>query len=146
MIAGMAQLNDKAAEVMNAFQVNSCTDVTGFGLLGHLKEMIQASHTGAEINYKKVPLLPMTWELAAMNMIPGGTRNNLQFVEDIVKWDKNVPELAKIILADAQTSGGLLITLPEKEANKFIEKCRLAGISDAVIIGEITKGERINVR
>jgi cysteine desulfurase len=146
MIAGMAQLNDKAAEVMTAFQVNSCTDVTGFGLLGHLKEMIQASHAGAEIDYKKVPLLPMTWELAAMNIIPGGTRNNLQFVEDVMEWNENVPELAKIILADAQTSGGLLITLPAKKADKFIEQCRLAGISDAVAIGNIIKGEKILVR
>jgi cysteine desulfurase NifS/selenium donor protein len=146
MIAGMAQLNDKAAEVMNAFKVNSCTDVTGFGLLGHLKEMIQASRTGAEIDYKKVPLLPMTWELAAMNMIPGGTRKNLQFVKDVMDWDENVPELAKIILADAQTSGGLLITLPEKEADKFIEQCLIAGISDTVAIGSIIKGEKIRVR
>jgi cysteine desulfurase NifS/selenium donor protein len=145
MIAGMAQLNDKAVEVMHAFEVNSCTDVSGFGLLGHLKEMIQASHTGAEIDYKKVPLLPMTWELAAMNMIPGGTRNNLQFVEDVMDWGENVPELAKKILADAQTSGGLLITLPAKEASKFLEKCRIAGISEAVIIGIITKGEKIRV-
>jgi len=146
MISVMAQLNDKAAEVMTAFPVSACTDVTGFGLLGHLKEMIQGSHTGAEVDHKKVPVLPMTWELATMNMIPGGTRNNLQFVEDIVDWDDGVPELAKVILADAQTSGGLLITLPAKEADKFIAQCRLAGISDAVVIGSIKKGKRIRVR
>jgi cysteine desulfurase NifS/selenium donor protein len=146
MIAGMAQLNDKAAEIMTAFQVNSCTDVTGFGLLGHLKVMIQASHAGAEIDYKKVPLLPMTWELAAMNMIPGGTLNNLQFVEDVMEWDENVPELVKIILTDAQTSGGLLITLPAKDANKFIKQCLLVGIGEAVAIGNISKGEKIFVR
>jgi selenide,water dikinase len=88
----------------------------------------------------------MTWELAAMNMIPGGTRKNLQFVKDVMDWDENVPELAKIILADAQTSGGLLITLPEKEADKFIEQCLIAGISDTVAIGSIIKGEKIRVR
>jgi selenium donor protein len=146
MIAGMAQLNDKAAEIMSDFPVNSCTDVSGFGLLGHLKEMIQASHAGAEIDYKNVPVLPMTWELAAMNMIPGGTRNNLQYVEDVMEWEENVPELAKIILADAQTSGGLLITLPVKDANKFIKQCRLVGISEAVVIGKIMKREKIFVR
>jgi len=81
-----------------------------------------------------------------MNMIPGGTLNNLQFVEDTVDWDENVPELAKVILADAQTSGGLLITLPDKEADKFIAECRLAGISDAVVIGSIKKGKKIRVR
>jgi len=145
MIAVMTQLNDKAAEVMTAFPVSACTDVTGFGLLGHLKEMIRGSHTGADIDHKKVPVLPMTWELAAMNMIPGGTRNNLQYVEDIVDWDEDVPELAKVILADAQTSGGLLITLPAKDAEKFIAQCRLTGISDAVVIGYITKGNRIRV-
>src|SRR5450759_227664 len=92
MIAVMTQLNDKVAEVMTAFPVSACTDVTGFGLLGHLKEMIRGSHTGAEVDHKKVPVLPMTWELAAMNMIPGGTRNNLQYVEDIVDWDEGVTE------------------------------------------------------
>jgi cysteine desulfurase len=145
MIAVMTQLNDKAAEVMTAFPVSACTDVTGFGLLGHLKELILGSHTGAVVDHKKVPVLPMTWELAAMNMIPGGTRNNLKFVEDTVDWDEGVPELAKVILADAQTSGGLLITLPAQEADKFIEQCRLIGISDAVVIGSITKGKMIQV-
>jgi cysteine desulfurase NifS/selenium donor protein len=145
MIAVMTQLNNKTAKIMTAFPVSACTDVTGFGLLGHLKEMIRGRHIGAEVDHKKVPVLPMTWELAAMNMIPGGTRNNLQFVEDIIEWDENVPELAKMILADAQTSGGLMITLPAKEANKFIEQCRLAGISDAAVIGNIKKGENIRV-
>jgi cysteine desulfurase NifS/selenium donor protein len=146
MIAMMTRLNDKAAEVMTAFPVSACTDVTGFGLLGHLKEMINGSHCGAEIDYKKVPIMPMTWELAGMKMIPGGTRNNLDFIKDIVDWDEAVPELAKLILADAQTSGGLLITLPASHAQKFIKQCRLAGIGDAVVIGRIVKGKRIRVR
>jgi cysteine desulfurase NifS/selenium donor protein len=145
-IAVMARLNNKTAEIMSAFKVNSCTDVTGYGLLGHLKEMILGSQTGADLDYKKVPLLPMTWELAAMNMIPGGTRNNLQYVEDIVEWDDSMPELAKIILADAQTSGGLLITLPANESDKFVRQLQHAGIDDASEIGKITKGKKIRVR
>jgi selenide,water dikinase len=131
---------------MNAFPVNSCTDVTGFGLLGHLKEMILGSKTGAEIDYKEVPVLPMVWELAASNIVPGGTINNLKYIEDIVDWDEGVPEIAKIILADAQTSGGLLITVPSNEADNLIQRCRLAGIIDAVIIGKITAGKRIVVK
>jgi cysteine desulfurase NifS/selenium donor protein len=146
MIDMMTLLNDKAAEIMSAFPVSACTDVTGFGLLGHLKEMMSGSNTGAEIDHKKVPVLPMTWELAAMNMIPGGTRNNLEYVEDIVDWDDGVPEMAKFILGDAQTSGGLLITLPAEQADKFIAQCRLAGISDAGVIGRIVKGKRIRVK
>jgi selenide,water dikinase len=142
----MAQLNDKAAEVMADFPVTACTDVTGFGLLGHLKEMTAGSHTGAVIDSRKVPVLPMAWELAAMNMIPGGTRNNLQFVEDVVEWQEDVPEIAKVILADAQTSGGLLITLREKDADKFIKACRKAGISEAVVIGNIREGNSILVK
>jgi cysteine desulfurase NifS/selenium donor protein len=145
MVACMSQLNAKAAEIMSGYNVNACTDVTGFGLLGHLKEMIVGSHTGAEIDYRSVPVLPMTWEFAAMNMIPGGTKNNLQFVEDIVDWSEDVPELAKLILTDAQTSGGLLITLPIDESDRYIEQCRLEGIP-AVLIGNIIKGGRINVR
>jgi cysteine desulfurase NifS/selenium donor protein len=147
MIAGMVQLNDKAAEVMTAFPVSACTDVTGFGLLGHLKEMIQGSHTGAEVDYKKVPLLPMTWELAAMNMIPGGTRNNLKYVEDIVDWDENVPELAKMILSDAQTSGGLLVSIPYNLAGDFLLALHQKGITEAAIIGNIKAGpSSIHVR
>ncbi|MCX6247025.1 MAG: selenide, water dikinase SelD [Bacteroidetes bacterium] len=146
MISMMARLNDKAAAVMAGFPVSACTDVTGFGLLGHLKEMILGSKTGAEIDYKKVPVLSTVWALAAMNMIPGGTRNNLQYVEEITDWDEGVPELAKVILADAQTSGGLLIALPPKYSDEFVEECRKAGISEAVVIGNIKKGKRIRVK
>ncbi len=140
MIAIMAQLNDKVAEVMTAFPVSACTDVSGFGLLGHLKEMVQRSQRGAEVDHKKVPVLPMTWEMAAMNMIPGGTRNNLQYVEDIVDWDEEVPELAKLILADAQTSGGLLVSLPSSLAGDFLFELHQNGIPDAAIIGIINAG------
>jgi cysteine desulfurase len=146
MISTMTRLNDKAGGVIKEFPVNACTDVTGFGLLGHLKEMNIGSKTGARIDYKNVPLLPRTWELAAMNMIPGGTHNNLEFIADIVDWEKSVPELAKLILADAQTSGGLLITVPGIYAEKFIERCLEAGISDAAVIGSITAGTRIIVQ
>ena len=145
LIAVMARLNNKAAEIMATFPVNSCTDVTGFGLLGHLKEMITGSNTGAEIDHKKVPVLPMTWEFAASGMIPGGTLNNLKYIEDITDWGENVPELARVILADAQTSGGLLITLPAGESDKFTEQCRLKGITDVVVIGSIIKGKKIRV-
>ena len=136
----MAELNRKAAEVMAGFSVNACTDVTGFGLLGHLKEMVCGAGVHAMLNTGMVPVLNDAWEYAAAGTIPGGTRNNLDYVKDFVEWDDATPELMKFILADAQTSGGLLISLPENEAADFINQLHDAGIPDAAIIGKISQG------
>ncbi len=139
IISVMSELNDKACDVMLEFPVTACTDVTGFGLLGHLKEMITGSKTGAEITIDDVPILPKVWELAAANIIPGGTKNNLDFISDTVIWDEAVPEIGKIILADAQTSGGLLISVPFNKYKSLLKKLRTTGVPSATLIGRITK-------
>lgn len=141
----MATLNAKAAEVMQQFQVNTCTDVTGFGLAGHLKEVIEASGVGAEIFMDQVPLIDGVYELALAGAIPGGTKNNLDYVSKITRWSHDVSDLMKLIICDAQTSGGLLISVPEKEHQALLEALKKNGIEDAAVIGKITKDREIFV-
>ncbi|MFA4863592.1 MAG: selenide, water dikinase SelD [Bacteroidales bacterium] len=133
----MMMLNKTAAEIMKDFPVSSCTDITGFGLMGHLYEMTSASGVDAEIFSSDVPLLPGAEEMAAANIIPGGTLNNLEFAEKFVIWDEKVSYLRKVLLCDAQTSGGLLIALPERYAEDFLHRMDESGIT-AAIIGRIT--------
>ncbi|MCX6268747.1 MAG: selenide, water dikinase SelD [Bacteroidetes bacterium] len=137
----MAELNRTTAEVMAGFSVNACTDVTGFGLLGHLKEMVCGAGVQAILDTKMIPFMEAAWEYAAAGSIPGGTRNNLDYVKEFVQWKDATPELMKFILADAQTSGGLLISLPENQADLLIRRLQDAGNHDAAIIGKILAGQ-----
>jgi cysteine desulfurase len=136
----MAALNAKAAEVMMSFPVNACTDVTGFGLIGHLKEMVEGSQVTAELFSEKVPLIAGIKDLVLAGAIPGGTKNNLEFVAHITKWSSNITDLMQLILCDAQTSGGLLIALPEKDGHALQSQLKAAGVDTAEIIGRITNG------
>lgn len=144
----MSELNAKAAEIMHKFPVNACTDVTGFGLLGHLKEMTTASNVNAEIFYNQIPFIDGVFDLALADIIPGGTKNNMEFVSSKVVYDKSISELERLIINDAQTSGGLLISVPSDFKDKFIKECFANGISSTVCIGTIKeKGDgKINIR
>ncbi len=133
----MAELNKTAAETMLGFPVNACTDVTGFGLLGHLHEMTQAARVDARIDFQEVPFIDGARELAAMDIVPGGTLNNLSYVTPYVDFDPKLSKTDRILLADAQTSGGLLISLPENEADNLLEALQANGVS-AAKIGEMT--------
>jgi cysteine desulfurase len=137
----MAELNKNAADVISGFPVNACTDVTGFGLLGHLKEMVCSAGLHVYLRAGDVPVLDAAWEYAAAGAIPGGTRNNLEFVKTMVTWNKDMPELMKFILADAQTSGGLLISLPEAHAKEMLSHLHAAGVVRAAIIGRFAEGD-----
>lgn len=134
----MATLNAAAAKAMEKFPVNACTDVTGFGLLGHLKEMTQGSGANANIFSEKVPLISGTMQLAMSGAIPGGTKNNLEFVSEVVDWSDTIPEVMKLILCDAQTSGGLLISIPEKHTEAFLKSLSENQVTGTVI-GKITE-------
>ena len=134
----MAELNAKAADMMQNFPVNACTDITGFGLLGHLKEMTTGSKVNAEIYFNQIPFIEGVFDLALADVIPGGTKNNLAFVADYVHYTENISDIEKLIINDAQTSGGLLISLPEKYAQDFIYKSKQSGISTIQIIGKIS--------
>jgi cysteine desulfurase len=133
----MAKLNRDAAECMRGVSVNACTDVTGFGLLGHLHEMTSASKVDALVEMAAVPILTEAHQFAAMDIIPGGSLNNLDFVSPHVRFGDNISRIDQVLLADAQTSGGLLISLPIEEAGILIESLSKKGIH-ASKVGHIT--------
>ncbi|MCX6244776.1 MAG: selenide, water dikinase SelD [Bacteroidetes bacterium] len=140
VVSVMSSLNRKAAEVMKRYPVNGCTDVTGFGLLGHLKEMVTGANVSAEIYCDCIPVIPGAVEYAAAGAIPGGTLNNLDYVKEVVNFGDAVPRQIQLLLADAQTSGGLLISLPSSLADQFLKDLHREGIAEAAIIGKISKG------
>ena len=135
----MAQLNKIPAEIARNYPVSACTDITGFGLLGHLMEMTKSSKVDASIFIKEVPLIDGALEFAESEIIPGGSKSNLQYVSESLKFDKNISYLDRIILADAQTSGGLLFSLPEAHAETMLKDLKAAKITEAKIIGKIDK-------
>ncbi|MFD2610950.1 selenide, water dikinase SelD [Paenibacillus gansuensis] len=134
----MATLNKTAAETMEPFQVHACTDVTGFGLLGHASEMAKGSAAGIRIARSRVPLLPRVRELAEAGFVPGGTKNNFAHLEGSVTFDPALDQIDQWILCDAVTSGGLLISVSGPEAETLLSKLRGAGV-DAHLIGEVTE-------
>ena len=112
----MTNLNSGGAKAMNAVGVNACTDITGYGLLGHLLEMCQGSKISVTIEFNEIPLMQGVFELAQKGFIPGGTKRNLDHVTPNVNFSKNISQEQKHLLADAQTSGGLLISVPKDRA------------------------------
>nr|WP_114351493.1 selenide, water dikinase SelD [Saliterribacillus persicus] len=136
----MATLNKTAAETMEPFDVHACTDVTGFGLLGHAYEMATASNLEITINYQDVPVLPRVKELATQGAVPGGTKNNFAHVKDAITFKDSMDQIDQWILCDAVTSGGLLIALNDEEATPLLQALREQGV-EAAIIGEITEGK-----
>ena len=137
----MAALNKTAADVAKKYQINACTDITGFGLLGHLLEMARASKVHALINVASIPLLPDVFNFASTGIIPGGTKSNLEYVSAFLKSNIEVTETDKILLSDAQTSGGLLFSLPEESASSFLRSLKMNGVESATIIGKIDNTE-----
>ena len=137
----MKTLNKYAADRLLDLQVNAVTDITGFGLLGHLNEVCEASDVTAEINFNKVPLIEGSKDLAINGFIPGGTRKNLDYYSRNIKFNNSLTNIQKLQLADAQTSGGLLVTLKENEANKFIKNYN----SSSSVIGKVIKKEQHNI-
>jgi cysteine desulfurase NifS/selenium donor protein len=135
----MMALNKTAAEALRRFEVHACTDVTGFGLLGHLREMSVGSGVDAEIDHRMLPIIEGAAELAVAGTIPGGTRNNRAFVEPHVTWDDAVSETYRLMACDAQTSGGLLVALREDQASKAVQAMRATGVEAAAIIGRFTR-------
>ena len=133
----MATLNRRAAEVMRGFHVNACTDVTGFGLLGHLCEMLGEGEIGIKIAIDAVPILPKAEEYAGMGLVPGGAHRNREFYAPKVKGAKDCPPSLLDILYDPQTSGGLLIAVPEKDAAELLRFLQGVGVKDARIIAEV---------
>ena len=135
VVQSMAALNKNAADHLKELDVHAVTDVTGFGLLGHLKEMCHNSGVSSKINFSKLNFLPSVFDLAQSGIMAGGTRRNLDYVKDFVSFGTELTELEHLLAADAQTSGGLLISLPDEDAQKFIQSYG----PPSSIIGHITE-------
>jgi len=133
----MATLNRDAAEVMMNFPVHACTDVTGFGLLGHLAEMVAGSGLGVHIQANRVPILKEALEYAAMGLIPAGMYKNRKFREYMVDFSTSVDILIQDVLFDPQTSGGLLICVAQDSSKDLLYRLKEKGILWAEIIGEV---------
>jgi len=148
VIRSMARLNRSAAEVVQEIGARACTDVTGFGLLGHAFEMIQGTGRGIIIYASQVPLFQEAVSFAEMGLVPGGAYRNRDFRIHQVDIDPDVSRYLSDIFFDPQTSGGLLVAVPEEKANKMVERLKEKGIDEATIIGEIIDEpkERIIVR
>ena len=138
----MAELNRTAAEIMSNFNVSACTDITGFGLLGHLAEMVSGSGMSARILSSQVPVIRQALEFAAMGLIPAGAYNNRAFREEMIIFQGNVDRNRQDILFDPQTSGGLLISINRDEGDEFIAALKDAGIHAASLIGEILNNSK----
>jgi selenide,water dikinase len=133
----MTALNRKAAEVMKGFQVHACTDVTGFGLLGHLSEMLSDDAIGIRVFVDAVPILPGTEEYAGMGLVPGGAHRNREFYTPKVENGEDLSPVLLDVLYDPQTSGGLLIAIPEADAEVILRRLQEQGVKDARIIAEV---------
>lgn len=135
----MTALNKTAAEAMRQVGAHACTDVTGFGLLGHLHEMCEGSGVGARIVLSEIPVLVEAWELVREGVCPGGTKANLAFLEDTVQFEDGITEEQQLVLADAQTSGGLLIAVAPEKADGLIEALKEVNTLASADIGEVVK-------
>ena len=145
VIKVMNTLNNKTCNILKKYQINACTDITGYGLLGHLNEMCIGSNISAKINFNNVPLISNTMKFAKDNIIPGGTKNNLKFIENNILFSDNIEIYKKLILADAQTSGGLLISCSKKDTNALLKELNLNSEFNSAIIGEFMQKENFNI-
>ena len=138
-VAIMSQLNDAASKAMNQAGANACVDVTGFGLLGHLRGMTRASGVGATLDFDAIPFIPGASQLAEDGVAPGGTHRNLDSLQPDVSWDDSITDVQKILLADAQTSGGLLISVPQDKTDALLASLKAHHVQTRALIGHITQ-------
>ncbi len=143
----MAELNRTAAEVMRDYNIHACTDITGFGLLGHMAEMLCGSKVSLRIDFGSLPVLPEALEFASMGLVPAGAHKNRQFRENIVEYSEGITPAKRDILFDPQTSGGLLICCPPDQARDMLQHLHSRGLYEATIMGEVVSspGEKIIV-
>ncbi len=135
----MAALNRTACEALKDFSPNAVTDVTGFGLMGHGFEMAKGSDVSFKISLSDVPMLDGTKELAEQGVVPGGSKSNHKWLENVVEYGESVSDVDQLILCDAITSGGLLVSLPETDSIRYVKYLEELGISEAKIIGSVVE-------
>lgn len=141
----MKRLNGPAAKVMAAFEVHACTDITGNGLLGHAAEIAEGSKAALNIYVDSVPILPHAYDLAVADTFPGGSRANRIFLADVVTAEEGLDAALVWLMYDAQTSGGLLFAVAEKDAEKALAALVDSGIGCAAVIGEVVAGRGIKL-
>lgn len=143
VVTVMTSLNKKAKEVIENYPISACTDITGFGLLGHAMEMASSSNVTFEIDVKKVPYIEGALDMAKMGLVPAGAYKNKEYTQDDVDIN-NIEECYLDALYDPQTSGGILITLPESEVDKIMADFEKKNMDTKVaIIGRVVKkGEK----
>ncbi len=144
-VRSMTTLNDGAMRAAIEVGVSAVTDVTGFGLLGHLTQMLDASQVAAELGYESLPILSHAWNLASRGIVPGGTQRNLE-AADRVTWSDDLTPADRLLCVDAQTSGGLLLAVPPEHESALLETLRREATPAAAVIGRVTKGAPGSIR
>lgn len=145
-VISMSTLNLGAAKAMIAAGVHAATDVTGFGLLGHLSEMLTDASVDAVLEADAIPLLPGTRELAEEGAIPGGSRRNMDALDGVIGWGEAITDLERLIFCDAQTSGGMLMAVSPDRLDDLLSRLHAERVIVAAVIGELREGSgRIRV-
>jgi selenide,water dikinase len=144
-VRSMTTLNDGAARAALKVGVSAATDVTGFGLIGHLAGMLEASKVAAELAFDAIPLLPHARNLASRGVIPGGTERNLE-AADRVEWAQDLSPADRYLCVDAQTSGGLLLVVPPEQEAALVAALREEATPTAAVIGRIVTGTPGSIR
>jgi selenide,water dikinase len=140
IVESMSALNQSASETMRAFGAHACTDITGFGFIGHAQEMARGSQVGMVVRTREVPVFPEALDYARIGLIPAGAYSNRQFFSCCVDLDPDVSPLLVDILYDPQTSGGLLISLPSEKAEGLVAALKEKGERISAIVGEVVEG------
>lgn len=139
-VKSMVQLNREASEAALKARAHAATDITGFGLTGHLGNLAEASRVAIRIEAGRVPVLEGAVDLVEEGFVPGGTKRNLADSESRVTYESELPQAAKVILADAQTSGGLAIAVPPQKTNMLLEELEARSVK-AAVIGQVVAGQ-----
>lgn len=144
-VRSMTTLNDGAMRAAIQVGVSAATDVTGFGLVGHLTQMLDASQVAAELAYESLPILSHAWNLASRGIVPGGTQRNLEAAERVA-WSNDLTPADRLLCVDAQTSGGLLLAVPPEHESALLEALQREATPAAAVIGRVTKGAPGTIR
>ena len=136
-VAVMSELNRAASEAMMSVGAHACVDITGFGLLGHLRLIAQGSAVSARVSVGAIPVIEGVTELLDEGIAPGGTHRNLESLDGVVDWHADITEQTRILLADAQTSGGLLIAVAPEKLDALLDALANAGVQTRAVIGEV---------
>ena len=145
LVASMITLNRAAAQALTGIVIHACTDITGFGLIGHLGEMLDEGKVGAELSASALALLPGVERHSAMGLLPGGLQRNREFCSSVVECAAGLATHQVDALFDPQTSGGLLLALPADQAALLLERLGQHGVEQAAVIGEISSSHPCRV-